>query len=154
MVTYDPKEEKTGGGVRPPGDYYARIKSAEKKKSASAGNTMVELNLELEDGWRVYDRLVFTPGSLFRVHNFCDAVGLDFDSGTFDEEALPGTRVHVRLAIEKSVGFPDKNKVVEYLPITVTSVREVVDGELQDDEVPFTLLLPLALSIAAMGMLA
>lgn len=84
---YDPAAEVMHDLV-PEGDYEFTVSNAFERLSHN-GNEMIELELSVEVGRdqpiRVYDRLVGTPAAQWKIHQFCECVGLEYNQG----EVLP-----------------------------------------------------------------
>ena len=87
---FDPKDQFT---PPPNGEYGFLVVNAEESDS-KAGNPMLNLTLEVEVGrekpMTIYDRLVFVPKALWRIHQFCAATGFDFESGQMDASDVTG----------------------------------------------------------------
>ena len=75
---YEPSQPK---GNIPAGKYPFTVSGAIEKQSKN-GNDMIELTLEVIAGERavdVYEYLVSTPNAVFKIEQFCKAVGLPFE---------------------------------------------------------------------------
>ncbi len=66
-------------------------------------NEMIELELQLDVGQSkpltIYDNLVNSPNSLWRIEEFCNAVGLDFKTGNLDANACIGRVGHADIVL-------------------------------------------------------
>lgn len=103
------------------GYYWATIIDAEGKTS-KAGNPMIGLDLEIEyDGgeYKVFDNLVYTENTLYKLTNFARAVGKNTDSDqiSLDPDELIGRRVIVKTYKERDKDEFDKiyNRIGTYL---------------------------------------
>ena len=113
-------EPQTGGfEAIPDGDYSFLVTNAIAAISKN-GNEMIELTLEVDVGHdssiRCYDWLVAVKAALWKVHSFCEAVGLDFHA----DESLPEQCLGRRGLAHFTLGEPnDKGrqclKVERYL---------------------------------------
>ena len=134
MPRYNPDDVNQ---LLPAGDYDAVVKRAELKTS-SQGNEMIELILTCYGvgGIRsdVKDYLVFAPGALYRIKQFCESADLDFGRGELEAEECLGRNVRVSVGISKQTGYADKNKVADYLVQVGGSFKPPDDA---DSEIPF-----------------
>ena len=106
-----------------PGEYEVTIDSADIKTSSN-GNEMLVMNLKpTEEETIIYDRIVFSPKTHWKVRQFLDC--FDLGPETNDEEAeinidndfindLIGKTGFVQIGIETFNGIK-RNKVVDYL---------------------------------------
>ena len=102
MIEHIPVEE---------GDYEFSVVNANEATSKN-GNDMIELELQCEVGRdkpiTVFDRLVNTPGSLWVVKDFCNAVAprLNFDAGELEAANCIGLtgKAHLLLGAENNKG--------------------------------------------------
>jgi len=103
-----------------PGIYPATIKSAEEKVSKN-GNDMIDITWELENSLWVYDHLVFTTKTGFKVDTFLKAIGKTPPKGVGAEveivaDELVGLRAFIELGIEPAEGpYDERNKVNRYV---------------------------------------
>lgn len=138
------------------GEYDAVIASSEDRVSASSGNPMMAITLQVFDeagkARDVRDFLVFTKTMMWKVIHFSDSAGLlkVYEDGKLCSEAAVGNRVRVKIGVEeggeipqdklkgKPVGskYPDKNKVEAYIK---KADQKTVSGkdEFPDDDLPF-----------------
>lgn len=128
------------------GDYDFQVSMAVEKISKS-GNEMIELILDVydQDGnkYKVWDYLVSTPKALFKIKNFCEAVGLGdkFKSNelTADECVDMHGRCHV--GVRPATGeYKESNNVDYYIEskakLAPVSNEKPVD-DLEDSDIPF-----------------
>ena len=84
-------EDKIDSGPVEDGIYEFTISNALATTAQSSGNEMIELELTCDVGrnnpLKVYDRLISTPKALYRLENFCNCVGLDFNAGELTASA-------------------------------------------------------------------
>lgn len=141
------------------GEYDAVITASLDKQSASSGNPMMDITLQVfDDNGRsrdVRDFLVFTPSMMWKVIHFADSAGIltQYEEGKLCSDAVIGKRVRVKITIEqgslipqdrlkgKAAGskYPDKNKVEDYLKTgdkKSTALKEN-QGPFEDDEIAF-----------------
>lgn len=128
----------------PPGEYDATIEHVKEKQSKS-GNDMLELSLHVyaPDGEPipVYDYLVATSSAAWKVRAFCEALGLDYDAGELNPDALVDKNIRVKIVTEEQAGYEPKAKVKNYLPPGGKSesapAKLVNAATLKDDDIPF-----------------
>jgi hypothetical protein len=121
----------------PPATYDAVVGRAEEKVS-QAGNEMIELVLRVygPDGATVpvYDYLISSESSAWKIRHFCGSAGLDYESGELTAEQCLERNVRVILAItqDKKKQYPDKNTVKDYVERNGDSKHGTAD-----DDIPF-----------------
>lgn len=100
-------EVEAGGEFKTPTpqEYTFEVKKAEVKQS-QAGNTMVNLGLQIIDdeefaGSYVWETLVFTEKAMFRVKQFMLACGLDVDTAEIDTEEWIGLQFNATTGIDE-----------------------------------------------------
>ena len=140
------------------GEYDAVIAASQDKQSASSGNSMMDITLQVFDengkARDVRDFLVFTKTMMWKVIHFADSAGLlkHYEEGKLCSEVAVGNRVRVKITIEeggeipqdklkgKPVGskYPDKNKVEDYVKKDDQKPLEqkAVDDPFADDDMP------------------
>ncbi len=117
------------------GEYDAVISSSIDKVSASSGNPMMDITLQVFDengrARAVRDFLVFTKSMMWKVIDFADSAGLKqaYEEGRLCSDIATGNRVRVKISIEQGSDipfdklkgkpsgskYPDKNKVDYYI---------------------------------------
>jgi hypothetical protein len=119
----DKSQDPPRGSARliDPGDYHAVVKRAEEKISKK-GNPQIELIITVypndgEGPVDVYDYLSSTEAAQWKVRSFCASSGLDYDSGELLAEHCRGQNIQVRTSVSRQHGYPDKNKIDDYLPL-------------------------------------
>jgi hypothetical protein len=105
--------------VWPKGEYDFQIVDAEEKLSASKGNPMIELRIEItrRDGStrRVRDYLLAQrPGKLLHAAMACSVLD-KYQDGLLSEDDFLGKRGSLKLGIERSKDYPPKNVVLDYV---------------------------------------
>ena len=133
---FSPSEYEDKYELLPPGDYDFEVTSA-KEKTSKSGSEMIELTLTIpvkDREYKVWDYLVFSEKSFWKLAAFAQAVGLEkaVEAGelaAFDCEGKSGS---VRIITEKS-DQGESSKVKTYLsrPATPTPIDK--DG----DSIPF-----------------
>jgi hypothetical protein len=109
-----------------PGDYTLRVNNLPKvEKSEKSGNMMSKLELEILDegeykGQKVFDYLVFTKDSEWKLYQFARSAGIEIaEDGSIDLDLAQGAIVEATLkpdAYKKDDGTVQMNaKVKEYL---------------------------------------
>ena len=123
MPVFKYGEKNSRRKVLVPGEYEVNIDSADIRTSSN-GNEMIVLNLKTaEEETLIYDRIVFSPKTHWKVRQFLDC--FDLGPETDDEEAeinidndfindLIGKTGYVQIGIETFNGIK-RNKVVDYL---------------------------------------
>lgn len=137
-MNFNPTDATEDGGrvLLTPGEYLMTVREAEERIS-SKGNPMIVIELEA-DGHRgtvVRHYLVASPGSMYRVRDFCAAAGISatFQTGRLSEADIRGRRVRCKIAIEEGLdGYPDQNRVIEFMP----DPNQVASSP-DDDSIPF-----------------
>jgi hypothetical protein len=123
MITFkasEPRPPQTA--LLKPGDYAFRVLDAGEKRSQN-GNEMIELKLDVyvkggADQSIVYDNLVFTEKSAWKIDTFLMACGMHPGDGADCHilgSELVGWEGHLRLANEKDQNGNLRNKVAAYL---------------------------------------
>lgn len=105
----------------PEGDYKLKVVSAEEQTSKS-GNDMIKLKLRIQnkdgtEGAALFDYLVFSESSLWRVQSFLKACDMDVEEGkdvNIEAAELIGWECEATLSIDIYEG-KKSNKVVAYL---------------------------------------
>src|ERR1043166_386399 len=91
----------------PPGEYNATVTGAQDKISNN-GNEMLELVLIVygPESRRVtvFDYLVATEASSWKIAKFCVAAGIEYEAGIIRPEHCKDAYVRVNVGIEKQVG--------------------------------------------------
>jgi hypothetical protein len=105
--------------VWPRGVYDFQVVEAEEKLSANKGNPMIELRIEVtrSDGATRFIRdylLAQRPEKLLHAAAAC-GVSDKYQNGLLGPDDFVGKRGSLKLGIEKSKNYPDKNVVVDYL---------------------------------------
>jgi hypothetical protein len=152
-VKFHPKTEAeiASTGLWPPGEYDFEVKDAAEETS-SAGNEMIKLQLSVynQAGERitVFDYLVHTQKSAYKVRHFAEATGmlLQYERGDMDAIDCVHKAGRCKIAIKKdNTGqYPDKNSVADYVkaaarvasPPPARARQPAPAGDI-DDEIPF-----------------
>jgi hypothetical protein len=116
------EEEITANGVWPSGNYPFVILEAEEKLSASKGNPMIELRIEISrrDGKKRIVRDYLLPQrqeKLLHAAKACDVLET-YNAGQLLPDDFIGKSGSLRLGIQRSRGFPPKNVVEDYVTTT------------------------------------
>lgn len=113
-------ERPAGNGLFPEGEYSFEVAEAEDKTSA-AGNEMlaIKLNVSTEDtAHGVYDYLVRTGKTAYKLRHFADAVGMlpDYEKGDLSADKVLGRTGKCKVAVQpEKDGYPAKNVVRDYV---------------------------------------
>ena len=132
--TYSGEDQKFD--VLDAGTYPATIIEAIEKVSKNS-NDMIEIVFETEGGHRIYDYLVFTEKTAFKVDAFISAIGKAPEKGQEVElvaDELVGVELSIEVEIEPANGpYDAKNKVARYAVAgkAAPSVRK--DGKKEND---------------------
>ena len=147
------EQEANSGLCLPTGEYDFEIIKAEETNSKSSGLGMFALELRVigDDGVerRVRDYVMTEGKAAYRLRQ-C-AVGCmlleQYNAGELTGFDFEGRTGRVRLGIEKSEQYGDRNRVMSYVqpgreasadrPRTPSRVRERVPAADLDDEIPF-----------------
>jgi len=101
-----------------PGVYPAIIIKAEEKVSKQ-GNDMIDIVWELENKLWIFDHLVFTPKTGFKVDTFLKSIGKAPTKGEDVEivaDELVGCRAFIELGIEPANGpYDERNRIDHYV---------------------------------------
>jgi len=141
------------------GEYDAVIAASQDKQSASSGNPMMDITLQVFDengkARDVRDFLVFTKGMMWKVIHFADSAGIleAYEQGKLCSEVAIGNRVRVKITVEeggeipadklkgKPAGskYPDKNKVEDYIKKADQKplAQKDEDDPFKDDDISF-----------------
>lgn len=122
-MNFDPVAgERKAQKLFPKGDYEFVVTEAEEKQSA-AGNLMIALSIEVADArgnkTTVKDYLVAKRAAKIRRAAQACGLGDRFNTGSMRDSEFIERRGRLRLGIEKdkSGEYPDKNIVVDYIPL-------------------------------------
>lgn len=136
--------EAAARGPFRPGVYDFDVTSASDETSKN-GNEMIAVVLKVydQDGETRTVRDWLLEAMAYKLRHACETVGLDheYEAGTVSAADFEGRSGKVKLKIEKSSGFPDKNVVADYVveaavlkPAPVQ--KQMVSADL-DDDIPF-----------------
>jgi uncharacterized protein DUF669 len=154
------EKEAESSGFTPwrPGDYDFEVNDASEERSSSTGNDMIKLTLHVfnEDGNKrtVFDYLVNSEKSQFKIRHFADAVGLiaSYERGELDVNEIVAKTGRLKLRIKPAQGdYPANNSVGDYIPrgdlpekVTRPAARPSAPASAAtrvnvdlDDEIPF-----------------
>lgn len=147
-MRFEPKteEELNAGNLMANGEYDFEVADAEEQTSKKSGNDMIKLKLNFDgdEGRRhvVFDYLVGSEASLYKVRGFAEAVGLlpQYESGELQAVMMNGRTGRAKVEIDhKDKAYPAKNVIRNYIkpkngaaPATKGNHHAVVD-----DEIPF-----------------
>lgn len=125
--------------VIPAGVYDAVVEKATNDVS-KAGNDMIEIYLKVFTpagvATSVKDYLVSTPGALYKVRHFCDSAGIDFSKNELEAGECVDKNVKVKLKLEKSEEWGDKNSVEDYVKRD-KSTAPIKEVPAKDPLIPF-----------------
>lgn len=128
MATYTSGTPSVHIGPVPKGDYKLVVIAAEEKTSG-AGNPMIALKLEVlspasgaeyPEGScpKVYDNLVFTASSAWKIDQFRAAIGEEVVEGeevNVDPDELIGAVLTAHIGLGKNDKGSDRNEIVAYI---------------------------------------
>lgn len=156
MMTFKPLTEKEAntGLLLPPGDYDFEIVGAEETFSKNTGLGMFALELRVisdaGEERKIRDYVMTEGKAAFRLRQLCEACGLleAYERGElsgFDFERRTG---RVKLGVEKSEEYGDKNRVKAYLVPSQNGAASMppprprqealpAAASAMDDEIPF-----------------
>lgn len=144
-----PKSEKelAEAGLWPAGTYDFEVLTAEDTTSRK-GADMIKLKVKIynDEGQSqtVFDYLL--DAMAHKLRHAAEAFGLldEYEAGGFDAIDCEGKTGKVKIKIEKSEGYPDKNAIADYIvtPSVVGMVKaekkaRVAGGGDLDDSIPF-----------------
>ena len=107
--------------VLPPDRYTARVESMEMKK-ASTGKDMVETRFTIQEepyeGVVLYHNFVLflEKDKNWRIREFVEVAGADFDEDGFDTEAVIGCVCVAEVTVKQHEG-QDRNEIKKFLPL-------------------------------------
>lgn len=137
--------QDSGNELLQPGIYAATIVAAEEKISR-AGNETIELTWRTDEpGPAIYDYLVFSQKTAFRIDQFLKATGHAPEKGKEIEiiaENLIGWRAWIKVEVESGgEKFADRNRisryVTEYEDKLVPPPPPAEPSPQQDEDIPF-----------------
>ncbi len=130
----------------PDGEYAFEVVNAEEQTSA-AGNQMLSLELAVNVGRaklaKTYDYLVAAPRSLWKIHTFCSAVGLDFHANELMCEHCLGrtglARFEMGSANRNGRRYLEVSRYIEATdqPAIAPAATPPAGGPSSDDDLPF-----------------
>ena len=130
------------------GFYEAKIARFERKTSASSGNEMITVELEIPEcnGRIIYDNLVLTAKANWKLAAFARSIGIpgkvDYQNDDQFRLLFVGQYCRIRVSIENRDG-KERPRVAQYLPIDPSKPKtqraETPDAPppLDDDAIPF-----------------
>ena len=127
----------------PEGEYSFQISGAEDYIS-KAGNEMIKLTVRVfkPDGNFLLVDDYLSEKMLFKILHLCQSTGLEdkYNEGVLNPNDLIGKSAMLKLGIQKSDGYPDRNSIKDYIvnkdaDIPKDKLNKVIDGD--DDEIPF-----------------
>jgi len=118
-MQFEAKDPSKFSKVFPKGTYDFEVVKAEEKVS-SKGNEMIALTLKVfnqDQTVLVNDWLVSMDSMIPKIFSFCSATGIEteYHAGELTAELCIGLAGKVKLDIEPSAEFGDKNKVAGYV---------------------------------------
>lgn len=123
-MKFQPMSEKeiAEAGLLPAGEYPFEVVGAEDKISKS-GNDMTELTVKVYDidgiGHSIFDYLVATKKSAFKIRHFAEAAGLlpNYETGNLPADVMVGRSGYCKVIIRKDDKgeYPDKNQIADYI---------------------------------------
>lgn len=124
-----------------PGDYNLVVIEATDKTS-KAGNDMIELVLEYmgEPRCRIWDYLLSTTKTMYKLRHFCDAAGLmdKYEDGSLTSQDCVGVILVGCVRITKGKGeYRDKNSIADYRAKSTRTVAAGSNEPVSDDDIPF-----------------
>lgn len=124
--------------VLPAGVYKFKVEGCVRKMS-KAGVPMWELQLsfpEEPDARWVYDYLTESEKMMWKFNQFFDCIG-SIATDTEEMKYMFGESGQVRLTVEQSEQYGDRNKVQRYLPLQKAPAAPKPAKLVKDDELPF-----------------
>jgi hypothetical protein len=154
MWDYDPKKATE---CLPEGDYAAELAEVEETTSKK-GNAMLVVTWTVYQSsdrtHRVLDYIV-NPGGLFKLKGIARAWQLlhEFDAANFDIAAHKGRLITLRLTVQTSEQYPDRNNVAGYALATIEAEQAAIARPAVEagEEIPFAWLLPMGFLLASMA---
>jgi len=154
-MRFTPKseEEITAANLLEGGEYPFEVADAEEGQSKS-GNDMIKLRLKVlgpdERQYGVFDYLVGTEGSAYKVRHFAESVGLlpQYEAGELEAISLIGRTGYCQVGIDdKNKAYPAKNVIRDYLAkVSAASGSGVPSNKpkgqapaMVDDDIPFNM---------------
>jgi hypothetical protein len=142
MPTFTPQSEdqlKRSFEPLPEGDYDFEVLAAEEALS-SKGSDMIKLKVKAFSGsveTNIFDYLVFTEKSQWKIYSFCKAVGLaeKFKAGEITDLDCQGRTGRAHIKVDKSEGYDDKNVIGYY--IEAKAPGKPLSKDEKDDDIPF-----------------
>jgi hypothetical protein len=124
-MRFDSKDPSKFNSVLAAGIYDGEVVKAEEKTSKK-GNDMIALTIKVfhqDQSVLVNDWLVSMDEMIPKIFSFCSSAGIEaeYHSGELTAELCVGLAVKVKLAIEASTEFGDKNVVKGYVTEKVSS---------------------------------
>ena len=139
-MRYDPKD--ADAHLLEPGWYESWVQGAHEATSKK-GNQMMVLPFKVAGPSGIHvtinDYFVAENVGLRRFKNFCASVNLDFDAGEVTADNCEGQKLQIKVDIERSERYGDKNKVVGFRAME-GEARSPVASESPvsaDDDIPF-----------------
>ncbi len=136
-MKYTPRTEKEldEANLLPEGNYTATVTEAEDTVS-SKGNEMIALTLTIYEQSGEQRKILdwILEAMPWKLRHFCEATGLDYESGEVKAADCMGKSVTVELKVEpKTEKYRAKNSVKDYTPVEVPVEQQAG----KDDDLPF-----------------
>ena len=140
------KQEINEDRMLPAGEYSFQISGAEDTTS-KAGNEMIKLTLRVfkPDGKFLLVDDYLLEAVLYKILHLCEATGLKdkYDAGQIAAQDFIGKTGMLKLGVQKSEQYGDKNQVKDYIvdgkaEIPKDNLDKVIDGDDDmEDTIPF-----------------
>lgn len=144
-VTPISEAEAADAGLRKRGLYDFEVTDAKEEVSKN-GNDQIKMMVKLYDtegkSFSLFDYLSSTEAMAYKVRHFASAAGLiaQYERGELKASDCLGKTGRAQVGIEKAKnGFPAKNNISDYVPVTGQRqpLVQSVPVEEIDDEIPF-----------------
>lgn len=123
------------------GRYQFKVANACEKVSKTSGNPMIEIELSVTVGHmrtiKVFDYLLGIDSCLFKVKQFCESVGIDFNDGNIEVDDVLGVNGEALFKYELSSNGREYLKVIRYISRDTPPADDEPKSQIRGEDIPF-----------------
>lgn len=138
-MQYNPKDLKEPPQIKE-GRYSFKVANANETTSKNSGNPMIKVELSVNVGYMkaitINDYLVGIASCLFKVKQFCDCVGIDFNNGNLEIDDVLGAMGEAIFVNETGDNGKKYLKVAKYVSANEPPAEDGSEQEQGQSQVP------------------